>query len=138
MVTSGVYKEKLATFDMETNHELHNIRIDVMKESPIVPIPACPEAGYMYCRKKLKYTLETKDWTIDLFHVTTTKAKDKEIREEYHEESEREEREGVSSRSTGVESFELEAQVKISSIRNVPDKRACVELLDNIFVEVRR
>jgi mRNA guanylyltransferase len=126
MVTSGVYKEKLATFDMETNHS-HDIRIDVMRESPIVPIPVCPEEGYVYERKKVKYTIETKDWLLDLFEVTT-----------YHYPSS-----PSSSPSSSpppeddvVKSFELEAQVKISSIRNVPDKKACVDLLENVFVEV--
>ncbi len=33
-------------------------------------------------------------------------------------------------------SYELEANVKITSIRQVPDKRACVDLFDNVFVEV--
>jgi hypothetical protein len=54
MVTSGVYKEKLASFDMATNHN-HDIRVDIMRETPITPLPVTPEEGFMFERKKKRY-----------------------------------------------------------------------------------
>jgi mRNA guanylyltransferase len=108
MVTSGVYKEKLASFDMATNHD-HDIRVDVMKETPITPLPHTPEEGYIYERKKKRFTIETKDWQLDLLDVVT---------------------------NTDTKSYEIEAQIKINSIRNAPDKKTCVDLFDNVFVEV--
>eukprot|EP00026_Physarum_polycephalum_P003620 Phypoly_transcript_03633.p1 GENE.Phypoly_transcript_03633~~Phypoly_transcript_03633.p1 ORF type:complete len:692 (+),score=105.06 Phypoly_transcript_03633:141-2216(+) len=108
MVTSGVYKEKLASFDMATNHN-HDIRVDIMRETPITPLPITPEEGFMFERKKKRVTIETKDWQLDLLDVVTNK---------------------------DSQSYEIEAQIKINSIRNVPDKKSCVDLFDNVFVEV--
>lgn len=108
MVTSGVYREKLASFDMATNHD-HDIRVDVMKETPITPLPLVPESGYMFERKKRRFIIETKDWQLDLLDVVT---------------------------NGGTKTYEIEAMLKVNSIRNAPDKKACVDLFDNVFVEV--
>jgi hypothetical protein len=108
MVTSGVYKERLASFDIATNQS-HDVRVDIMRETPITPLPLTPEEGYMYERKKRRFTIETKDWQLDVLDVVT---------------------------NGEANSYEIEAQIKINSIRNVPDKKTCVDLFDNVFVEV--
>lgn len=131
MVTSGVYKERLASFDLATNLN-HDIRVDILKETPIVPLPVCPEEGFMYERKKHKFTVETKDWHLDLLHVLTN------CPSESHGPSSSPDADEDDSDSTGTSttSYEIEAQVKLASMRNVPDKKAGVDLFENVFVEV--
>lgn len=136
MVTSGVYKERLASFDLATNLN-HDIRVDILKETPIVPLPVCPEEGFMYERKKHRYTVETKDWHLDLMHVLTnnTCSPSDSHRPSASPDAE-DDLSSPSSSTDSTTSYEIEAQIKLASMRNVPDKKAGVDLFENVFVEV--
>lgn len=108
VVTSALHKERIGSFDMETNLPF-DIRVNIARDTPISPLPATIDDDYCKKRAKTRFTIDAKDWVVALIESTAC------------------------DEST---TYELVVEVKLASITACADHRAAASLLGSVFVEV--